>query len=302
MGEGLSVWFLTNTQTYADDTQLNKSCAPEDLPHTVETVQNCIVDVKGWMTANKLKLNDSKTEVVLVKSRWCVNLDDSITSMRIGSTDIAFAESARDLGFMLSGDELSLHTHVANTCRLAYNEIRRIGGIRQYLTVEVTKTLVSAFVLSRLDFCNSLLSGCNKIYLYKLQLVQNSAARLIFRSKRRDHVTPLLHALHWLPVQARIEYKLCMLCFNFFSGTCPAYFSQLLTKYSIGREGNRSDNDSRVLTSIKKNINYVTLGERSFSFCAPEVWNSLPFNIRHKESMSSFKSALKTYLFRKYFS
>lgn len=184
---------------------------------------------------------------------------------------------------------------------LAYGEIRRIGGIRQYLTVEVTKTLVSAFVLSRLDFCNSLLSGCNKKYLHKLQLVQNSAARLIFRSKRRDHITPLLHALHWLPVQARVEYKLCMLCFNFFSGTCPLYFSQLLTKYKIGREGNRSENDSRVLTSVKRNTNYVTLGERSFSFCAPEVWNSLPFDIRHKESMSSFKSALKTYMFRKYF-
>ena len=131
--------------------------------------------------------------------------------------------------------------------------------------------------------------------------MQNSAARLIFRSRRRNHVTPLLHALHWLPIQARIDYKLCTLCFNFFSGRSPAYFSELLSKYSIGREGNRSDKDNRTLISPKRDIHYITIGERSFSFCAPEVWNSLPFEVRHKDSVASFKSALKTYLFRNYY-
>jgi len=112
---------------------------------------------------------------------------------------------------------------------------------------------------------------------------------------------PLLHALHWLPIQARIDYKLCTLCFNFFSGRSPAYFSELLSKYSIGREGNRSDKDNRTLISPKRDIHYITIGERSFSFCAPEVWNSLPFEVRHKDSVASFKSALKTYLFRNYY-
>lgn len=140
------------------------------------------------------------------------------------------------------------------------------------------------------------------MYTQRLQLVQNSAARLIFRSKKRDHVTPLLRALHWLPIDTRIDYKLYTLCFNFFTGKSPTNISGLLTPYSCGRSGNRSGSDKRSLKSFQRNLNTASFGERSFSFCAPKIWNSLPFDIRHKPSAASFKSALKTYLFRRYYS
>ena len=82
---------------------------------------------------------------------------------------------------------------------------------------------MSAFVLSRLDYCNSILSGCPKHLLEKLQKVQNSAARLILKAHKRDHVSPLLRTLHWLPIQAHIECKLSTLCQSFFSDTAPVY-------------------------------------------------------------------------------
>ena len=153
-------------------------------------------------------------------------------------------------------------------------------------------------VLSRLDFLNGLLSGCNKDLIKKLQVVQNSAARLVFRVGKRAHVTPLLMTLHWLPIEARIKFKLCVLCFNYFMDQSPEYLSTLLTRYSIGRSGNRSETDTRRLRSFNLDVRTSNFGNRSFSFCAPEFWNSLPREIRNKPSVESFKEALKTHLFR----
>ena len=95
------------------------------------------------------------------------------------------------LGFYIR-DNMSVELHIKNVCRSAYSVLRRISTIRHLLSVDSTKTLVSAFVLSRLDYCNSLLSGCPKHVLEKLQKVQNSAARLVLKAHKRDHVSPLL--------------------------------------------------------------------------------------------------------------
>ena len=104
---------------------------------------------------------------------------------------------------------MSVELHLENVCRSAHSELRRISTIRHLLSVDSTKTLVSAFsfVLSGLDYCNSLLSGCPKHLLETLQKVQNSAARLVLKAHKRDHVPPLIRTLHWLPFQGRIEFK-----------------------------------------------------------------------------------------------
>ena len=111
---------------------------------------------------------------------------------------------------------MSVELHIKNVCRSTYSKLCRISTIRHLLSVDSTKTLVSAFVLCRLDYCNSLLSGCPKHLLEKLQKVQNSAARLVLKAHKRDHVSPLLRTHHWLPIQARIKYKLSTLCHSFF--------------------------------------------------------------------------------------
>jgi hypothetical protein len=287
-------------QSYADDSQLLKSCPPQHLHSAIVSTQECASDIKVWMTRNRLKLNDDKTEALIVHAKNCSDLDDSLTSLKVGEADITFSKSARDLGFMLSAEQLSLREHVTLICQSANYELRRISSVRQYLTRDATKVLVCSFVLSRLDFLNGLLSGCDKKHHNRLQLVQNNAARLIYRAKRRDHVSPLLRELHWLPIEARIEYKLCTLCFNFFLGTAPAYFSEVLTRYSCPREGMRSASDQRTLKSFNRDANLATIGHRSFSACAPKAWNSLPQHVRHRQTPESFKTALKTFLFRKY--
>ena len=105
---------------------------------------------------------------------------------------------------------------------------------------------MSAFVLCRLDYCKSLLSDCPKHLLEKLKMVQNSAARLVLKAHKRDHVSPLLRTLHWLPIPARTEFNLSTLWHSFFSYTAPVYLSDLLRVYSPSRQL-RSSSDSETL-------------------------------------------------------
>ena len=151
------------------------------------------------MNCNKLKLNDDKTEALLLHAPRSFRNIDVPDSLWVGTAEVTFTASARNLGYIIS-DSMCLDTHITNVCRSAYLAIRQIGSIRHFLTVDATKKLVCAFVLSRLDYCNSLLSGCPKYIIDRLQRVQNSAARLVFKAKKRSHVTPLLRSLHWLPI------------------------------------------------------------------------------------------------------
>ena len=171
------------------------------------------------------KLNDDKTETLLMRSSSKSFSVSKPTTISVCGCKISL--SARNLGFYIT-DDMSVELHIKNVCRSAYSELRRISTIRHLLSVDSTKTLVSAFVLSRLDYCNSLLSGCPKHLLEKLQKVQNPAARLVLKAHKRDHSSTLLRTLHWLPIQASMEYNLSALCHSFSSNTTPVYLSDLL--------------------------------------------------------------------------
>ena len=149
----------------------------------------------------------------------------------------------------------------------------------------------------KLDYCNSLLSDCPRHLLEKLQKVPNSSARLVLKAHKRDHVSSLLRTLHWLPIQACIEYKLSTLRHSFFSDTAPVYLFKLLCVYSPSRQL-CSSSDSRILCI--PHIKTKTFGHCSFSHAAPSVWNFLPHEIRHIQSATAFKTAFKTHLFKSY--
>ena len=138
---------------------------------------------------NKLQLNGGKTEALLIDPQNSPNLPLSIT---IGQNNICFSRSVRK--------KLSIKQQVSKISQSAYLELRRISSIRHVLTVDATKTLVTSLVLSRFDCCNFLLSGIPHQLIDKLQKVQNCSARLIFKTSKCTHVSPLLAKLHWLPI------------------------------------------------------------------------------------------------------
>jgi hypothetical protein len=132
----------------------------------------------------------------------------------------------------------------------------------------------------------------------KLQRVQNMAAKIITKTKKRDHVTPVLKSLHWLPVQYRVQFKILLLTFRCIRGIAPIYLRELLSV----RNPTRSLRSSTSLELILPKSRLKSAGDRSFSYQAAYLWNQLPSDIRDIHELTAFKSALKTLLFRKAFS
>ena len=215
-------------------------------------------------------------------------------SFDIGNASVPISDTVKNLGVTLEC-HLSLKTHVLNVVRTANFELRRISSIRRLLTTEATATLVSAFILSRLDYCNSLLSGCPRSLILRLQKVQNNAARLILGISKREHISPHLASLHWLPIDSRIKYKLACICYNCMSTNSPPYLSDLLAVYTAARQL-RSSSDNSV--PRRPSVRTVSYGQRSFAYSAPSAWNSLPQQVRSSDNVSTFRSRTKTHLFR----
>jgi len=136
-------------------------------------------------------------------------LTDSDLTPDTGTTVIHPVKCVRDLGVHLDS-ELTMKTHISKVASSCYHQLRRIRQVRWLVGQDVAQQLVSAFILSRLDYCNSLLSRLPKTTIQPLQRVMNAAARVIMNLSLRDHVKPALKQLHWLPVEHRITYKLCL--------------------------------------------------------------------------------------------
>ena len=155
------------------------------------------------------------------------------------------------------------------------------------------------FVLSRLDYCNSLLYGLPQAQIDKMQRVQNAAARLIFKQPKFSHITPVLFQLHWLPIKYRIEFKIQLFNFKAMHGVAPDYICKLISRKSSTRYSLRFS--QRIVLENPSGKIFSTLGGRTFCYAAPKLWNNLPCKISTLDSLSSFKCHLKTYLFKQAF-
>ena len=143
---------------FADDIQLQMSATHDGISELLHTMQSCKCDVKIWASANMLKLNGNKTELMLVNTNRTKHLHNLPTSISIGSAQIPFKQSVKNLGFTLDC-HLTMNAHVSNIARTCYFELRRFASIRRFRTSTATATFVSVFVMSIIDYCNTLLFG-----------------------------------------------------------------------------------------------------------------------------------------------
>ena len=259
---------------YADDTQLYLSFNPSEAQDAVAKLNHCLSDIRDWMASNFLKLNDDKTELVLIGNpKRLTKIHDF--ELTIGSNKVKPSPCARNLGVYFDSS-LSFKPFVQKTAAAATYHIRSLVAIRDHLPRDLVRRLCASLVISRIDYCNAVLTGLPKCSLRPLQLALNMAARLIYKAKRSCHVSPLLKELRWLPIEKRIEEKILTITFKAHNAFAPSYLAELLRDFTPARALRSSDFPTLAVPLFK----LKTVGDRSFCSAGPRAWNSLPPSLR----------------------
>ena len=279
-----------NYHMYADDTQLYIPLQFSNNKDSITRLESCIKDVEKWMQNNFLKLNGDKTELIIFGSPSGLRKIKQI-SINVGDQTINTTQSVRNLGVIFD-HLLNMNEHINSVTRIANMYMYNLARIRNYLTTSAAQTLVHAAITSRLDYANSLLYGLPKGRIKNLQKIQNNAARLITKTPRREHITPVLNHLHWLPVNKRINYKIILLTFKAIHGLSPTYLEHMIELYRPKRKL-RSLQQLKLQPPLFK----TKYGDRSFRASSAVLWNRLPEEIQNISTLPRFRKALKTFLF-----
>ena len=280
---------------YADDNigyQIFTASAQSEVFQV--SVPNCISNVKSWMSTHFLKLNETKTKIIIFGSPSFHDFLDSTSVFLHSGEEIDLVDSIKFLGVFLD-KHLSLNDHVNKLSSHCYMLLRNIRSIRRYLSQSQCELLVNASVTSRLDFSNSILYGLpNQDCIGKLKRIQNQASKLILQKGRfQGFPAPVrLQTLHWLGIEKRIIYKLLLLTYYCSRGVAPVELISLLVPHN-----GEQDSNVTLIFDTRFYYPYLSYGRRAFEYCAPRLWNSLPMDIRKSVSISIFKKSLKTYFF-----
>ena len=291
---------------YADDSQLYISFHPNrpgEFHELTERINQCLAEIKAWMVKNFMKLNDTKTELLLIGKPLVLAQCNLEVKLQFGNTTIQPTECKGDnwksLGIKLDPNlsmERQLNS-VKQKCCWTMTNMRRIGS---YLDESVKIMLVKQLVISKLDYCNALYMNLPKTRLKKLKSILNGCIRFIYNVKeRQEDLIPYYKKAHILPIEERIFFKVCLLCYKIVYGKAPDYLKQLIEMEPTCTDSQRTRaKPAEDTLRMKLPKMYKTkASDRRFSVHAPVAWNSLPLRIRSISNIDSFKSMLKNYLF-----
>ena len=150
-----------------------------DVTEAVRRLQNTLSEIGDWMSSNRLKLNPSKTQWIWIGTRMqLAKIDKRELLERF--PEIVFESSVVDLGVVID-QELKMDAHVGIMTRSCFYQLRQLRTIRQSLSDDATRMLIHSFVVTRVDYCNSVLSGISVVQTDRVQRILNAAARLLLR-------------------------------------------------------------------------------------------------------------------------
>ena len=279
---------------YADDTQIYIEIS--DVMDVKEKMLSLLHDIKIWMLHRKLKLNDGKTEVIVVKGGLRSNIEEEFGSLNLGAVQLHPSVSVKNLGVLFDSN-LNFKYHVSSLVKNCNFHIRNLYAVRRYLSKDALIALVHSLIVSRIDYCNVLFLGLPSYILKKLQSVMNRCARLIFSLPPRVPTTRSLIELHWLPIRARVEFKVCLIVFKALKFNQPKYIVDLLSYPDNGNHVTLRSSDDPYRLFEPRAVHEKAFAERSFVYVAPRLYNKLPIQVKQQTSLQSFKIHLKSFLF-----
>ena len=282
-----------DVQFYADDTQFYFTVT--NVTDSQNLIDRIMVDITNWMRKKRLKLNESKIECLLIGSAYNLGQHHDFNMITINGTQIPVSTEIRNLGVTLDKN-LLMDCQIRSVVKSANFHLRNIALIKRYLDQDCLKIFVCNLIITRVDYCNSLFYNLPNFQLKKLQNVLNRAARLVtgYTPWDRIRITPILMDLHWLPIKARIMFKICVLSYLALKTNEPAYLRMKLHTYTLPATQTRNSSDLHRLDIPQANRCY---GARAFSYSAPRLYNWLPNNVKDSENIMIFKKRLKTHLF-----
>jgi hypothetical protein len=282
--------FSVQFHFYADDTSLYVSFEPNQMDTAVVHLEECLSAVKMHMQEKKLKMNSSKTDVILITTKTLAQRLPGVLTLKVDDDEVSTTNVVRYIGALLDS-HLTLQDHIKSTCKSAMLHLYNIGRIRRMLPRKLCEQLVHALITSKIDYANALLCGVPNVLLKQLQRVQNVAARIVTLTPRAAHITPVLRDLHWLPVRQRVQYKVCLLVFKCLHGTAPEYLTELISRHARPRDLRPA------AVRLTVPLHTSELATRAFSVSGPRMWNALSEDTRAAQSLNQFKKKLKTELF-----
>ncbi|MEE6523341.1 hypothetical protein FKM82_022198 [Ascaphus truei] len=222
------------------------------------------------MALRLLKLNMDKTELLILPPKPGPTTSFHIT---VGTTIIHPVAQARCLGVTLDSS-LTFAPHIQNICKTSRFFLRNITKIRPFLCCSTAKTLTQALILSRLDYCNLLLSGLPASHLSPLQSILNAAARITQLFPRFVSASPLMKSLSWLPIKSHISHSILLLTFKALHSSAPPYISALISRYAPSRLLHSSQECLLSTPLVSKALSRL----KPLSLTAPHLWNALPLS------------------------
>ena len=292
---------------YADDSQLYigfDTTDTSDVEKVLRDIESCLREIKQWMIDNFMMLNEDKTEFLLLGSKNSSVLETTL-SLDVDGVLIETMKCekgvGKSLGVMLDS-HMDMARQVAEVRRACTWKLSNMYLIRRYLTEDLRILLVKTLILSKLDYCNALYAGLPKKLTDRLQAVLRSCVKFIYKiDGRGEDLDAYFQKAHILPIEYRIQFKVCLFVHKMFHGTVPDYLGSLLTVYHPGVSSLRTSKD-RYLLAPPPLLKFKTkLSERRFSQHAPDYWNKLPLPIRSCPDGDRFKKDLKTHFFREAF-
>ena len=272
---------------FADDHQLLK---PFNLVFQVqvlgEDLEKCFHIIELWMKEYFLKLNTSKTKIMIIAPPSIRN-EILIKGCFVKGKCIRFVNVAKNLGVLFDG-ELSFTAQINKVVASCFSTIHQLARIKRFLSSDQLNTLICSLIFSKLDYCNALYYKLNTESIDKLQRVQNSAARLVLKVNRFDNISTneMFQKLHWLRVKERIVFKILSIVHKCVNGEAPPEFSEMFLFVQ----------SERTKKLVVKPCN-GSMGERAISVCGPKLWNALHLKLREERCIDRFKKSLKTFLF-----
>ena len=284
------VWY----HFYADDTQIYIEI--NDVADIKERILALLHDIKVWMVTRKLKLNESKTDILLVKGGLGVDIEAEFGALDLGDLQLYPSRSVKNLGITFDSG-LNFKHHINGVVKTCNYHIRNLYAVRKYLNKDTLIGLVHSLILSHVDYCNSLFLGLPNYLLKKIQTILNKCARLIFSLPPGTPTTHYLIELHWLPVKARIEFKVCLLVYKAMMFKQPKYIVDMISRPETETQMSLRSSDDSYRLYEPRAVNERAFAERSFAYVAPRLYNKLPIRVKEQSTLASFKTSLKSFLF-----